>query len=140
MVANGPSVCDSNAELLRQHGYAIDIASDGEAGWQKLLTNSYHLLITENNLPGLTGVGLVKKLRHACMPLPVIMVIEVLPSWQSADYPWLLTAIKLLKPFTIQDLLDVASNACPTVDCSRAAMAPPTTRKDHRMFVSARSC
>ena len=76
-----------NVQGVRRHGYEVGIAKDGYAGWLELQTNSYNLLITENELPDLTGAGLVKKLRSANMPLPVIIGIETLPPWQSSEYP-----------------------------------------------------
>jgi len=101
------------ARPLRQYGYKVVVAGDGEAAWQQLQINHYNLLITENELPGASGVGLLKKLRAACMFLPVIVAIETLPSWQSSDYPWLLKATKLIKPYTFEDLLGLVSRFLP---------------------------
>ena len=83
-----------NFEGLRCHGYDVGIAADGHAGWLELQTNSYNLLIVENELPGMSGVGLVKKIRPANMPLPMIITMETMPAWQSPQYPWLLRASK----------------------------------------------
>ena len=99
--------------MLRRHGYEVSIANDGNAGWEELQINRYNLLITENELPRLTGVGLVKKLRSACMPLPVIIAVGILPSWKSAEYPWLLKATKLFKPYAIEDLLGLVKSVLP---------------------------
>lgn len=114
-----------NAEVLRRHGYEVKTARDGQAGWEELQTNHYHLLITENDLPGLTGVGLVKKLRSACMPLPVIMVTEALPSWKSPEYSWLLKATKLLKPYSYEELLRMVINVLNAAVNTRHKVAPP---------------
>ncbi len=124
MVANDPGLCDRNAEGLRQNGYNVDFASDGDAGWGKLQINHYDLLITENDLPGMTGVGLVKKLRAACMPLPIVLTIETLPSWRSAEYPWILTAAKLFKPYSFEDLLGLVRNVLPASGLVRVKLAP----------------
>ena len=48
------------------------------------------------------------------MPLPVVMVIDSLPSWQSAEYPWLLKATKLFKPYSFEDLLGLLKKMVPT--------------------------
>jgi DNA-binding response OmpR family regulator len=114
MVDADPGHRKLNGEVLRRHGYTVTIASDGEAGWEELQTNCYNLLITENDLPLPSGVGLLRKLRSACMSLPVIIAIETLPSWQSADYPWLLKATKLLKPYSFEDLVDMVGSILPT--------------------------
>jgi len=63
------------------------------------------LLIIKNDLPELTGVRLLKKLRSACMPLPVIMVIETMPLGIT-EYSWLLNANKLLMPYSFDELLE----------------------------------
>jgi DNA-binding response OmpR family regulator len=124
MVDDDPYLCEINAEVLRRHSYEINTVRDGEAGWDELQTNHYHLLITENDLPRLTGVGLVKKLRAACMPLPVIMVTGPLPTWESPHYSWLLKATKLLKPYGFDELLGLVKKVLAETASARAAMAP----------------
>ena len=48
------------AEALAGLGYSVDAAEDGAAGWEALKANRYGLLITEHEIPVLTGVELVK--------------------------------------------------------------------------------
>ena len=62
-----------NAMVLTHAGYAVDMAEDGAAAWEALQANQYGLMITDNHMPKLTGVELLKKLRSARMELPVIM-------------------------------------------------------------------
>ena len=117
------------AEVLRQHGYAVTTARDGETGWAELQANHYHLLITENDLPGLTGVGLVKKLRAAGMLLPVITVTAALPAWESPEYSWLLKANKLLRPYSIEDLLGMVKQVLRPTASVRAQSRTPANRQ-----------
>jgi DNA-binding response OmpR family regulator len=105
LVDDDPDIGQFNSKALLKHGYEVDVAEDGETGWTELQNNRYNLLITKNDLPKLTGVGLLKKLRSACMPLPVIMVIETVPTWESPQYSWLLNANKLLMPYSFEELL-----------------------------------
>ena len=51
------------AEALAGLGYYIDAAQDGAAAWEALRDNRYHLLITEHEMPNLTGGELVKMRR-----------------------------------------------------------------------------
>jgi len=62
-----------NTEVLIHSGYHVNAAADGAAAWQALNTDRYDLLITDNNLPKVSGVELLKKVRAARMALPVIM-------------------------------------------------------------------
>jgi len=121
-VADDP--CRLNAEALRRHGYEVDIACGSKAGWEMLQNIPYNLLFTEHDLTGLTGVGLLKKLRSACMSLPVIIAIETLPPWQSAEYPWLLKATKLFKPYAIEDLLGLVKSVLPVTAYVRTEIVP----------------
>jgi DNA-binding response OmpR family regulator len=126
-----------NFEGLRFHGYAVGIAEDGHAGWLELQTNRYNLLITENELPGLTGVGLVKKLRLANMPLPVIIAIKTMPPWQSSEYPWLLGAHKIFKPYTITALLGLVKKVlCTTNDAAIRLRRPQIHLSSHEPVVA----
>ena len=124
MVDDDSHLSRLNAEMLRWHGYEVSTVNDGEAGWEKLQTNRYHLLITQNDLPGLSGIGLVKKLRSACMPLPVIVVTEALPNWKSPEYSWLLKATKLFKPYGFDELLCLVKRVLHDTASARAAIAP----------------
>jgi len=67
------------SEVLSRSGYQVDSAEDGESGWRKLRLPTYlgrgcyDLLITDNNMPGLTGVELVARLRAVRSSIPVIL-------------------------------------------------------------------
>jgi len=89
-----------NAEVLRCFGYQTDTAEDGEAGWEKLRSHCYDLLITDNKMPKLSGVELVKKVRSARMALPVILASGTIPTDEFKRNPWLQPVATLVKPFS----------------------------------------
>jgi DNA-binding response OmpR family regulator len=95
-----------NTEVLLRSGYEVDAAPDGAAAWQALNTHSYDLLITDNNMPKVSGVELLKKLRAARMILPVIMATGTLPEEEFTSYPWLQPAATLLKPYSSAEMLE----------------------------------
>jgi DNA-binding response OmpR family regulator len=100
-----------DAEVLKSSGYEVDTAEDGEAGLEKVLhavsyaPDGYDLLITDNNMPKLTGVEMIKKLRAERMILPVIIATGTLPAPELTRNPWLQPAAMLLKPYTVEELL-----------------------------------
>jgi CheY-like chemotaxis protein len=69
-----------SAHALIGSGYHVDAAEDAAAAWEALQIKAFNLLITDNNMPKLTGVELVRKLRSARMALPVIMATGKLPT------------------------------------------------------------
>lgn len=105
VVEDDPSIRELNSSLLERSGYVVDVAADGAAAWQALGADSYDLMITDNNMPKLTGVELLKKLHAARLDMPVIMATGKLPTEEFARYPWLQPTATLLKPYTIEDLL-----------------------------------
>lgn len=94
-----------DTEVLVRSGYEVDAAEDGAAGWDALQAGDYDLMITDNSMPRLTGVELLKKLRAARMELPVIMATGTLPAEEFNRHPWLRPAATLLKPYTVEQLL-----------------------------------
>ena len=100
------------AQALISSGYQVDTAEDGLAGWQALDANNYNLLITDNNMPNVSGVELVKKLRSARMNLRVVLVSGTTLTEEVSRNPSLQLAATLLKPFTIQELLGTVEKSC----------------------------
>ena len=94
-----------SAKALTRSGYEVDAADDGAAGWEALHAKSYDLLITDNNMPNVSGVELVNKVRSAHMTLPVILASGAMPAEELDRQPWLHLAATLSKPFTGAELL-----------------------------------
>jgi two-component system alkaline phosphatase synthesis response regulator PhoP len=120
LVVEGDSLIRKlNRAALTECGYHVDIAEDGAAAWAALQLNSYDLMITDNGMPKVSGIDLLKKLHAAHMALPVIMATGSLPQEEFAQSPWLHPAATLLKPYTlaellgtVKDVLQAAANAC----------------------------
>jgi len=113
------------AEALVGPGYRVDVAEDGDAGWAALQANNYQLLITEHDLPKLTGIELVRKLRAAHMALPVVMAAGRLPTSQLTQDPPLQLAALLVKPFDVAALLDTVKDVLRATDSSHEQTNPP---------------
>jgi DNA-binding response OmpR family regulator len=91
--------------VLARSGYHVDVAEDGASAWAALQAKPYHLLITDHEMPRVTGIELVKNLRSARMALPVVMVSAELPAHELAQDPSLQVAATMGKPFDVLDLL-----------------------------------
>jgi DNA-binding response OmpR family regulator len=98
-----------HASVLACSGYQVDTAEDGAAAWATLHSNGYDLLITDNNMPKVSGVELVKKVRSARMTLPVILASGALPTEELDRNPWLQPVATLVKPFTGGQLLEAVN-------------------------------
>jgi CheY-like chemotaxis protein len=121
MVEDDLSILEFSTSVLKSSGFQVDTAVDGEAGWDALHTSSYDLLITDNNMPKLSGVELIQKLRSAHMTLPVVMASGAIPTEASNRNSSLELAATLAKPFTMDELLGTVKKAL------HATEGPPAT-------------
>ena len=99
-----------NTELLIEAGYQVDVAEDGAAAWAKLLLSKYDLLITDQFLPKMSGVELLKKIHVARMTMAFIMTTEKLPTLEFALHPCLQNVSMLRKPYTIENFLGMVKS------------------------------
>jgi DNA-binding response OmpR family regulator len=119
LVADDPLIHKPHTAALTECGYHVDVAEDGAAAWAALQLNSYDLMITDNGMPKVSAVDLLKKLHAAQMALPVIMATGSLPQAEFTRLPALHPAATLLKPYTmaellrtVKEVLQAAANAC----------------------------
>ena len=99
----------------------------GASAWDALLVNDYDLLITDNDMPKVTGVDLLKKVHATRMAMPVVMATGTLPAWEFAQYPWLKPAAVVIKPYTFDELLETVKEVLHATATARAEIAPPTS-------------
>ena len=92
-------------KILLQAGYGVDLAGDGHAGWEALQRKKYELLITDHDMPQLTGLELAVRARGAGMELPIIIASGCTWLANTDAYAWLRLSPSLQKPFTPDDLL-----------------------------------
>jgi DNA-binding response OmpR family regulator len=112
------------AGVLTRFGYRVDTAGDGADAWKALNDVSYDLLITDNRMPRVTGLELIKKLRSEDMMLPVILASGTVPEEELKRHPWLQLDAILPKPFTIAELLNTVAKVLRVADGARARGEP----------------
>ena len=89
----------------------MDAVEDGDAAWEVLQLNSYHLLITDQRWPKLSGVELLKQIRDAHMTLPIIMITDISAQLEFAEHPWIQPSTMLVEPYSSADLLVMVKTA-----------------------------
>lgn len=105
VVEDNPDMGPHLEQGLREHGYAVDLISDGGEAFRYAATGVYDLLILDRMLPGRDGLEILKSLRAAGVTAPAIFVtaksavtdrVEGLDAGAD-DY--------LVKPFSFVELL-----------------------------------
>jgi CheY-like chemotaxis protein len=98
------------ANRLADDGYTVDAAADGEEAWEALRHDAYDLLVTDNDMPRLTGLKLIERIRKAGMALPVIVASGTFSAESVRDYPQLQITAVIPKPFHKLEFLDAVRN------------------------------
>jgi two-component system chemotaxis sensor kinase CheA/two-component system sensor histidine kinase and response regulator WspE len=67
---------EAEAALLRSLGHEVDEAVDGEDGWQRLQGGSYHMLVTDVQMPVLDGIDLTRRVKATprFVKLPIVIL------------------------------------------------------------------
>jgi DNA-binding response OmpR family regulator len=60
--------------LLSSYNFAVDVATDGEAGWAMVEAFEYDLLLLDIFLPKLNGIKLCQQLRHHGYQMPILLL------------------------------------------------------------------
>ncbi|HSY18149.1 MAG TPA: response regulator [Candidatus Acidoferrales bacterium] len=125
---DSPDIRRLNTEALTAAGYIVDAAEDGAAAWGLVQLHEYDLLVTDNEMPKVSGLGLLQLLHDARVPLPVIMVTGTSPQEQLERQPWLQIEVLLLKPYTFDELLNAVKNVLRAHSHGQTEIAPPNRR------------
>jgi acetyltransferase-like isoleucine patch superfamily enzyme/CheY-like chemotaxis protein len=123
-----------NTMALTLSGYVVDTAADGAAAWEALNANRYDLLITDNSMPKVSGIELLRKLRSASMELPVLMATGKLPTEELAQNPRLEPVALLAKPYANEQLLEKVKDVLDAVFAKGRHPREATERGDAGTF------
>jgi len=105
VVEDEHKIANSIKKGLEQESYAVDVAYDGDDGFDLASTEDYDLIILDLLLPGMDGVTVCKKLREEKIHTPILMLTA---KGQTADKIEGLDAGAddyLTKPFAFEELL-----------------------------------
>jgi len=74
VVEDEKKVASFLAQGLREEGYAVDVAHDGDDGLLKALVHDYDLLLLDVMVPGKSGLEIVREVRSRERATPVLML------------------------------------------------------------------
>jgi two-component system copper resistance phosphate regulon response regulator CusR len=74
LVEDEPSAARMLAKGLREQGYAVDVAGDGEDALYQQSINPYDLIVLDVMLPGRDGFEVCRAIRSAGSTVPILML------------------------------------------------------------------
>ena len=96
-------------ELFKER-YDVVIAENGEQGLDYFHQNKFHLVLTDMNMPGLDGLGMIKEIRKVDHEIPIL----VMTAYQETDAVEQLQQLNvsgsITKPFDIMDIQNLVQH------------------------------
>lgn len=74
IVEDNERIAETLADVLVDQHYVVDIALDGEIGWQQAEAFNYDLIVLDLMLPKLDGISLCRRLRNSGYEGPILML------------------------------------------------------------------
>ena len=74
VVDDAPDIANLLAVWLREEGYAVDTAPNGEQGLEYASINDYDVVLLDLNLPGIDGLEVCRQLRASQPSLLILML------------------------------------------------------------------
>lgn len=120
-------------QVLGEEGYEVTISGRGDAGFKAASEDLFEAVITDLRMPGLDGLELIRQLRDAQPRLPVILMTAHGTTETAIEATKLGAYDYLLKPFEMDELLDMVGRAV----ASSRLMCEPVAMGDQGSFKSA---
>ncbi|WP_373001171.1 EAL domain-containing protein [Sulfurimonas sp.] len=111
---------DSTLKFLETFFLKIDIAVDGEQAYAKKHLKKYDLIITDINMPKLSGLELIEKIRRNDDSVPIL----ILSAYDDKDY--FVQSIKfgvdgyILKPIELEQFYTIISKIVKRIDLEKS--------------------
>lgn len=115
VVDDSVSIRQMVAFTLKTAGYETDEASDGKAGLDKASGGAYNLIFTDQNMPIMDGLTMIRSLRKvpACKSTPILMLTTESGDDMKAQGREAGATGWLVKPFDPQKLLQIVAKVLP---------------------------
>ena len=93
------------ASLLRRAAYFVHCACDGEEGWKAFNEKTFDAVVTDHDMPRLSGLDLIRRVRAVSSNLPIVLISGRIPFGEPDLEALLRPGVIMQKPFTIDELI-----------------------------------
>jgi DNA-binding response OmpR family regulator len=109
VIDDEPSISEMLDRALSRFGYKVLVAATAKQGLSMFDEVSVDLVLTDYQMPGLTGLDVVKHVRHSKRSHTPVIAMSGTPAMMKPHA----FDLVLAKPFSIYDLLAHVRSICP---------------------------
>jgi DNA-binding NtrC family response regulator len=105
---------------LKTDGFTVDVAVNGQEGYDKHKQSGYDLIITDLNMPQMTGIELVQKIRDYDEFVEFIIITGYATLESAVEAIKIGAFDYIVKPFKLDELHVAVKNACDKITLKKA--------------------
>ncbi len=98
------------SEVLSSRGFQVSLASDGRESLKKMERDQFDLVVTDINMPGLDGVGMLKTMQEKGRTEKVIVITGNLSDSRLEDPGMYRVESRFFKPFGMEAFLSAVDS------------------------------
>ncbi len=106
-----PIILDLLQAMCQSLGYAVQVASSGEAGVRMLEASAFDIVLVDFAMPGMSGLEVARAAKRLQPQTPVVLVTGWEAKLDPAQYATSGVVEVLYKPFRIEQLTEIIQNA-----------------------------
>ncbi len=139
LIDDDPVVVRLAAGILRKKGYDVLTAREGHAGLELLETNNPDIVITDYQMPGMSGIDVLSKIRELDDKIPVIILTAygdaslTIRSMKTGAFDF------IEKPINPKELIETVKSALGSVEAGKKDPGDDTTadtrKRDENLMV-----
>jgi len=99
------------ASYIRSHGFEVETALDASQALPLIDENTFDLIITDINLPGMNGIELIKKSREKKTGIPAIVITAYPAQWSQEEACKIGVLEYMVKPLDPEELIRVINRS-----------------------------
>jgi DNA-binding response OmpR family regulator len=107
IVDDSPMIRECIAQLVVREGFSAETARNGVEAWSAICNREFDMIITDHQMPKMTGLNLIRKVREASIEAPCILISSELPEAETTLMPLIKPGATLVKPFKFETLVNV---------------------------------
>ena len=104
-------------EVLTDIGFEVDLAEDGQAGYELALKENYALILSDVHMPVMNGEEMVRKIKQSKPEIPIIMT-DSYPDKLAGKAAKAGAVCCLAKPFDLDELRRMIDKAIKAQEAS----------------------
>ena len=114
VVDDSPGPAHMVATVLRNAGYEVSVARDGQIAWRKAQEQQFHLVLTDEQMPHMNGSELCRRLRTDERYREIPLVLFTSKGWTTntdrltKDLDIAATVYKAFRPAVLLDTVESA--------------------------------